>query len=151
MCRDLGTSPDCILLCDLERVPSPFLVSVFSSVQIKRVPNLFYVFNLKATFFFFSRGMDRDSPSCTHMDPEETCQGVRSRAADPDLPVSLAPPLGPDSQHWGRKTAHFMSSGHRSPSTSHAPRQDCVWGQAMNLFFNRRDFCWPFYQLDKAA
>ena len=93
--------------------------------------------------------MDRDSPSCTHTDPEETCQGVRSRAADPDLPVSLAPPLGPDSQHWGRKTAHFTSSGHRSPSTSHAPRQDCVWGQAMNLFFNCRDFCWPFYQLDK--
>ena len=113
----------------------------------KRVPNLFYVFNLKATFFFFfPRGMDRDSPSCTHTDPEETCQGVRSRATDPDLPVSLASLLDPDSQHWGRKTAHFTSSGHRSPSTSHAPRQDCVWGQGMNLFFNHRDFCPPFYQ-----
>ena len=88
--------------------------------------------------------MSWDSPSCTHTEQEETCQGVRSGATDPGLPVSLASPLDPDSQPWGRKTAHFMSSGHGSPRTSHAPRQDCVWGQAMNLFFNHRDFCRPF-------
>ena len=93
--------------------------------------------------------MDSDSHSGTHTDWEETCQGVRSRARDPDLRVSLASPLDPGSQHWGRKTPHFMSSGHGSPRASHAPRQDCVWGQAMNLFFNHHDFCGPFYHLDR--
>lgn len=64
--------------------------------------------------------MDRDFPLCTGTDNEETCQPVRSKATDPDLPLLLASAMGPGSQDWGMKTPYFM------PGSEESQRKPCA-------------------------